>query len=189
MKYQYEHEIDVPFEEKTFILPEDRQALFTNLIENYKVFCPEMKLVYAFLNYNSEQPVDYLLIFSAFSHGVKVCLWDVPFLYSNKTIPAYRYICRNNLYTQFFTFCRESLCRMSWDKFKDFIPSRFCNLSWDKDNIHYWKNPENSKALVQGMMDLSLQYTPKPGQCGVKVIPSKADMDKYNATAGETGKK
>ena len=155
----------MPFEEKTFILPEDRQALFTNLIENYKVFCPEMKLVYAFLNYNSEQPVDYLLIFSAFSHGVKVCLWDVPFLYSNKTIPAYRYICRNNLYTQFFTFCRESLCRMSWD------------------------NPENSKALVQGMMDLSLQYTPKPGQCGVKVIPSKADMDKYNMKAGEAGKK
>ena len=78
---------------------------------------------------------------------------------------------------------------MSWDKFKDFIPSRFCNLSWDKDNIHYWKNPENSKALVQGMMDLSLQYTPKPGQCGVKVIPSKADMDKYNMKAGEAGKK
>ncbi len=187
MKYKYEHEIDIPFDEKVFILPNDRQVLFNNLIENYKVFCPELKLIYAFLNFDSSQPVDYLLVFSATSHGDKVCLWDVPFLYSNKTIPAYRYICRNELYQDFFTFCRESLCRMSWEKFKEFIPSRLCGLSMDKDNILYWKKPENARTLVQGMMDLSLQYTPKPGQFGVKIIPSKADMDKYKA--GESSKK
>ena len=51
MKFEFEHEIQVPFEEKTFILPQPRIKLFQNLIENYKVFCPELKLIYAFLNY------------------------------------------------------------------------------------------------------------------------------------------
>ena len=53
MKFEFEHEIQVPFEEKTFILPQPRIKLFQNLIENYKVFCPELKLIYAFLNFNS----------------------------------------------------------------------------------------------------------------------------------------
>ena len=42
MKFEFEHEIQVPFEEKTFILPQPRIKLFQNLIENYKVFCPEL---------------------------------------------------------------------------------------------------------------------------------------------------
>ena len=44
MKFEFEHEIQVPFEEKTFILPQPRIKLFQNLIENYKVFCPEFML-------------------------------------------------------------------------------------------------------------------------------------------------
>ena len=123
MKFEFEHEIQVPFEEKTFILPQPRIKLFQNLIENYKVFCPELKLIYAFLNFNSKNPIDYLLIFTGTSKGEKLILWDAPYLYSNKTIPAYRYICKHNLYEQFFKFIEESLCRMSFIRFKEFIPS------------------------------------------------------------------
>ena len=78
MKYEYDHEIDIPFEEKTFILPQPRIKLFENLIENYKVFCPELKLIYAFLNFNSKNPIDYLIIFTGTSKGQKALLWDVP---------------------------------------------------------------------------------------------------------------
>ena len=35
MKYEYDHEIDIPFEEKTFILPQPRIKLFQNLIIKY----------------------------------------------------------------------------------------------------------------------------------------------------------
>ena len=71
MKFEFEHEIQVPFEEKTFILPQPRIKLFQNLIENYKVFCPELKLIYAFLNFNSKNPIDYLLIFTGTRKGEK----------------------------------------------------------------------------------------------------------------------
>ena len=129
MKYEYDHEIDIPFEEKTFILPQPRIKLFENLIENYKVFCPELKLIYAFLNFNSKNPIDYLIIFTGTSKGQKVLLWDVPYLYSNKTIPAYRYICKNNLFDQFFKFCEESMCRMNYERFIEFIPCNLCSPS------------------------------------------------------------
>ena len=178
MKYIYENEIQIPFEEKTFILPQPRIKLFQNLLDNYKVFCAELKLIYAYLNFNSKNPIDYLVIFTGESNGEKVILWDAPYLYSNKTIPAYRYICKNNLYEQFFKFVQESLCRMSFGKFKEYIPSSLCGLSWDKDNPKYWKNPENADILLEAMADLALQYTPQPGQAGVKIIPHKKDLKK-----------
>ena len=169
MKYEYEHEIDIPFEEKTFILPQPRIKLFENLIENYKVFCPELKLIYAFLNFNSKNPIDYLVIFTGTSKGQKVLLWDVPYLYSNKTIPAYRYICKNNLFDRFFKYCEESMCRMNYERFLEFIPCNLCGLSLDPKDEKYWKKQENADSLVAAMCDLSLQYTPQPGHAGVNV--------------------
>lgn len=177
MKYVYDHELDIPFEEKTFILPEPRIKLFKNLIDNYKVFCPELKMIYAFLNFNSKTPIDYLLMFTAKSNGQKVLLWDAPYLYSNKTIPAYRYICKHNLFEQFFKYSEESLCRMSYSKFEEFIPCNLCNLSLNPNDEKYWKNSDNADDLLSAMADLSLQYTPKPGQVGVTITKhTKKDM-------------
>lgn len=176
VKYKYEHEIDIPLSEKTFILPQPRLKLFENLISNYGVFCPELKLIYAYLNYNSKTPVDYLVIFEGMSKGEKIILWDAPYLYSNKTIPAYRYICRNDLYSDFFIFIRESLCRTSYSKFKEFIPSSLCELSFNPNDELYWKRPENADTLLKAMLELSLIYTPSPGQYGVRVIPHKKDL-------------
>lgn len=167
MKYTYDHELQIPFEEKTFILPQPRIKLFENLIENYKVFCPELKLIYAFLNFNSKTPIDYLVIFTGTSNNKKIVLWDAPYLYSNKTIPAYRYICKNNLFEEFFKYVSESLCRMSYDKFLEFIPCNLCGLSLDPKDPKYWKKQENADILLTAMSDLSLQYTPQPGQTGV----------------------
>lgn len=167
MKYTYDHEIDIPFEEKKFILPKPRIKLFNNLIENYKIFCPELNLIYGFLNFNSQTPIDYLLIFTAQSSGHKVLLWDAPYLYTNKTIPAYRYICKNNLFETFFKFTEESMCRMSYDKFKEFIECNLCGLSNNPDSPLYWKKQENGDQLLSSMAELALQYTPQPGQTGV----------------------
>lgn len=169
MKYTYDHELQIPFEEKTFILPQPRIKLFENLIANFKIFCPELKLIYAFLNFNSKTPIDYLLIFIGTSKGKKVLLWEAPYLYSNKTIPAYRYICKNNLFEQFFKYVEESLCRMTYSKFEEFIPCNLCGLSLDPNSDKYWKKQENADTLLASMAELSLQYTPQPGQAGVTI--------------------
>lgn len=181
MKYTYEHEIEIPIEEKTFILPQPRIKLFENLLENYKVFCPKLKLIYAYLNFNSKNPVDYLIIFTCDIGNKKILLWDAPYLYSNRTIPAYRYICKNDLYDTFFKFCEESICRMDYNKFLEFIPCNLCNLSLDKNSPKYWKKEENADELVSAMAELSLQYTPPPGHHGVTVTSyTKDDMESRN---------
>lgn len=178
MKYEYINEIEVPFEEKTFILPQDRIALFKNLVANYKVFLPGLKCIYAFLNFNSQNAIDYLIIFEGYTKdsGQKIILWDCPYLYSNKTVPAYRYIVRNNLHSQFFKFASESLCRMEYGKFLELIPSDMCNLSLDPNSSLYWKNPDNADQLVKAMMGISMEYTPKPGAPGVRIRFHKKDL-------------
>ena len=176
MKYEYENEIKIPLEEKTFILPQPRIKLFQNLLENYKIFCPEIKLIYSYLNFNSKYPNDYLVIFVGSSNGERVILWDAPYLYSNKTVPAYSYICKNHLFDQFFKFAIQSLCTMQYDKFIEFLQSPICNLSLDPKAPNYWKSPDNAEILLENMSELSLQYTPTPGQTGVRIIPHKKDL-------------
>lgn len=180
MKYTFEHEIEVPFEEKVFILPEPRIKLFHNLIENYKVYCPQLKMIYACMNYNPDLKVDYLLIFTATVNGVPVVFWDCPFLYSNRAIPAYRYICRNGLHEQYFTFCMESICRTIKKKFDEFIESGLCGLSLDKNSPLYWKKPENSNKLIEAVTELSMEYVPDPSIKGVRVAFHKKDVGKLN---------
>ncbi len=178
MKYEYINEIQVPFDEKTFILPNDRIALFKNLLDNYKVFIPQLELMYAFLNFNSENPIDYLVIFKATEvrTGETIVVWDCPYLYSNKTIPAYRYIVRNGLHEKFFKYITESASRMPYAKFREFIPSNLCNLSFDPKSPLYWKKNENADTLVKAMMGISMEYVPKPGAPGVRMFAHKKDL-------------
>ena len=35
-------------------------------------------------------------------------------------------------------------------------------LSLDKNDPMYWKNPQNSDEILQGLLDLSLRYNKKP---------------------------
>lgn len=178
MKYEYVNEIEVPFEEKTFILPNDRIKLFQNLLDNYKVFLPGLELLYAYLNFNSENPIDYLVIFRGKSKngGVPLILWDCPYLYSNKTTPAYRYIVKTGQQAKFFKFISESLYRMEESKFRELIPSNLCGLSLNPKSKDYWKRAENADILVKAMINISMEYTPKPGAPGVRIRMHKKDL-------------
>ena len=168
-----------------------RRPLFF-LKTDYKVFLPGLTCIYAFLNFNSENPIDYLVIFEGYTKdtGQKIILWDCPYLYSNKTIPAYRYIVRDTLLSKFFQFISESLCRMEYGKFLELIQSDMCNLSIRPDSPLYWKNPDNSDQLVKAMMGISMEYTPKPGAPGVRIRFHKKDLKSEapsNAGASPTG--
>ena len=151
-----------PMEERYYIYPKPRIELFLNLIENYKVFCPGLTLLYAGLNYDSELKIDYLVIFH--THTDKdgdVILWDSPFLYSNRTVPAYRYAVKNNLHKEFFTECMSHFCQISENKFIEFLESNMCNyLALSPEDPKFWKLSENSHDLMKGMSEMSLQYKP-----------------------------
>lgn len=155
-----------PMEEREFVYPEARQKLFINLVENYKIFCPDLSIVYAALNYNSELKIEYLIIF----HIVKkeengtdraLIMWDAPFLYSNRAIPAYRYAVKKNMHQQFFQECRNHLCMIPQERFLEFLQSYVGGeLSIDPNNERFWKNPNMVDTLMHGMSEMSLQYRP-----------------------------
>ena len=150
-----------PLDERLYILPKPRQQLFLNLVENYKLYCPDLTMLYAGLNYDSSEKMDYLIIFHRELEGQDVILWDCPFLYSNRTIPSYRYAVRNNLHKEFFTECKFHMCQIVQPKFIEFLESNLCNyLSLDPEDPRFWKLPENCKDLMHGMGELSLQYRP-----------------------------
>ena len=155
-------EFDVPMEERLMIYPKQRQQLFLNLVENYKIFLPNLKMIYAALNFDSELKIDYLVIFEAYKKGKPFILWDAPFIYTNRAMPAYRYAVKNNKHKEYFDTCLKHLCQMERDKFTQFLTSDLCgHLSINNKNSSYWKSPDNSNELMKGMSELGLQYVPE----------------------------
>ena len=151
-----------PMDERLIIYPKPRQDLFKNLLENYPIFYPELKLIYAALNYDSELKIDYIVIFHSKAPGKEnMLIWDAPFQYSNRSIPSYRYAVKQNLYNDFFKECVSHFCVIRKDSFNEFLTSDLCkNLSLDKNDPKYWKLPENTHDLISGMSDMGLRYKP-----------------------------
>ena len=116
-------EIDVPIEERILVYPKQRQELFINLVENYKLFCSNIKMIYTALNYDAELKIEYLVIFEGSNKGKEFILWDAPYIYTNRAIPAYRYAIKNNLHEEFFNTCVNHFSQMDKDKFFEFISS------------------------------------------------------------------
>lgn len=168
-----EKKFEVPFDERIMILPKARQELFINLVENYKVFVPSLHMIYGALNYQSELKVEYLVVFEVNIDGNDLIVWDAPFIYTNRALPAYRYAVRNNMHTAFFSECRSHLCRINRDKFFEFLKSSLSgNLTDDPNDSNYWKDPNNSHTLIKGLSDMSLLYIPE-GFRSKKVLTKK----------------
>ena len=142
-------DLEIPLEERLMIYPKPRQQLFLNLVENYKIFCPYIKMIYAALNFDSELKIDYLVIFEGEKNGKRFILWDAPYIYTNRCIPAYRYVVKNSLHAQFFESCKNHFSQMERDKFIEFLNSSLCgNLSTDSNNEKYWKDPLDKNKFI-----------------------------------------
>lgn len=160
--YDKSKEIDIPIEERLMIFPKQRQQLFLNLVENYKIFCPNIKMIYAALNFDSALKIDYLVIFESERKGKSFILWDSPFTYTNRSVPSYRYVVKNNLHNDFFETCKSHFCQMDRDKFFDFLRSDLGgNLSSNPEDPSYWKSPTNAHILMKGMSEMGLLYIPE----------------------------
>ncbi len=160
--YSDRNEFEAPIEERVLIYPKQRKQLFLNLVANYKIFCPNLKMIYAALNFDSELKIDYLVIFEIIKKGKSIILWDSPFIYTNRAIPAYRYAVKNNLFKEYFDTCMMHFCQMDRDKFIEFLNSSLCgNLKTNENDPLYWKSPNNAHTLMKGMSELGLLYIPE----------------------------
>ena len=111
--FKHKRPYEVPHDELMFIDPDSRVKLFYNMLDNYKVFCPGMKLEYAYLNYNSKVPFDYCIVFTTVgTKGERLVAWNCAYLYAWDSIPGYRYAVREGLFKQFFDEETKLMCRI-----------------------------------------------------------------------------
>ena len=173
----HEKYIDVPMEERKYIYPEARKKLFINLVENYNIFCPTLEMLYAGLNFDAELKIDYLVIFRTQTKSGSIILWDAPYAYTNRCVPAYRFVVKHGWHEAFFKECMSHFCQMPEARFKEFLQSDHCNyLSLDSNSPDFWKNPNNIDRLMNGMSTIGLMYIPKgfknPHRPNFKAIPA-----------------
>ena len=151
-----------PMEERQFIYPKPRADLFLNLVENYKIFCPKLTILYAGLNFSAELGIDYCIVFRGVNkEGRKFVLWDCPYLYCNRTIPSYRYAVKNSLHKEFFDECVFHLSQIPQGNFLEFVESNICDLSLDPKDPKFWKRNENAPVFMKAMRDLAAEYKPQ----------------------------
>lgn len=150
--------LNIPREEKLFILPEPREKLFIDLINQYKKRYPDLKLIYGYLNHDSSLSIDYVLIFHMIESDV--IIFDIPYIYTDRAIPGYRYCKKNHIENDFFEEAYGLMTRLSYPRFNEYL-TIMCNLSLDSKNELYWQNPKNSMTLCKGLVDLSLRYNKK----------------------------
>jgi len=178
--------LDIPLNEKAFIKPNIRQALLVEIMSEYKKRFPMLKLWYAMMNTNPKIAVDYVLLFKTINvkGDLPLIVYDIPVLYSNRTVPGYRYCKRMHIEDDFFKESSASLVTLSEEKFIEFVENgiiyekivpvaienetftkphdsniyQYCKLSNDPKSEFFWKNPKYSDIVLQGLLDLSLRF-------------------------------
>lgn len=152
--------LDIPMEEKAFIDPTIRPKFFMDLIENYKVRYPNLKLIYAYLNTDSSVPIDYVVLFQTKNtdNTTDLTVFDIPLLYNDRSLPGYRYCKRLSLENDFFKDAIGNLVSLSTVRFYEFL-NQILNLSIDPKHEMYWRKPELSKEVAKGLLDLALRHT------------------------------
>ena len=178
----------VPEEQMLFVAPQARQQLFINLIENYKIFCPDLNMIYAALNFNSALRIEYLVVFDVILNGKQLVLWDNPYVFTNRAIPAYRYAVNTNQHAAYFKECRKNFKQIEAERFTEFLGSDYCHgLTLDHDSERYWRNPDNAPDLMEGIADLGLLYTPKGFKNNKSVTQNLPSVMDLHRTVNEVG--
>lgn len=161
MNYEKDKKLHIPFDELKFIMPDSREKLFMDMLQEYKRRFPQYKLLYAYLNRDATINIDYLIIFEAIgaTSGNSTIRFDIPFIYTERATPGYRYCKREEILDDFFADSDMFMVTLSESRFNEYLNS--IDLSVRSEKPEYWKKAENAKELCTGLSELSLYYIRK----------------------------
>jgi hypothetical protein len=153
--------LNIPYDEKIFITPTHRDKFFLDLIKNYKNRYDNLKLIFAFLNKDAKSLLDYILIFKTkdIKNDLPLIVFDAPIIYSDRSLPGYRYCKRLEIEDDFFKESILNMVTMSEYRFNEFINS--LNFSIDSNHDKFWKKKEYCEMISKQLLDLSLRYNKK----------------------------
>lgn len=153
--------LEIPQEILNNIKPETRAEVFQYLIKEYPKRFKQLKLLFAYINTDSESPIDFVVLFKTKSVVGKrnLIVFDIPIIYTDRSLPGYRY-CKSNgkeMTDKYYNFAIENMVRLEEDKFKEFVIN-VAGLSFDPLSSNYWKKPAHAKNLASKLFELSLLY-------------------------------
>lgn len=155
--------LHVPREEKLYITPEVREKLFIDMINEYNKRFPNLTLEYAYINKDPEIPMDYILLFKTknIEGTVNLTVYDCPMLYSDRSIPGYRYCKRTGKLDLFFEEAVNSMVRLPEFNFIEFVTGLLQLEYADENSEKYWKNEAFAASVARNLMELSTRYVQK----------------------------
>lgn len=150
--------LNVPFEEHISIDLGIREKLFKELYAKY-IELYGVKLVYAFLNYNPDSPIDYVLVYKGRNPGEEndLIIYDAVPRHSSRAITSYRYYRRMKQERLFYEYGINSMVVMLKPNFDSFLVNAQ-NLSLEKEHPRYWKKPEFANHLCDELLEMSLMW-------------------------------
>lgn len=155
--------ISVPAVARGGITVNDRKRAFKEIYEGY-VKRYNMNLLYAYLNFDVEnaEKIDYCVIYKVRNdeNTGDLILFDSVVIYSDRCTPCFEYYKQTGNSDKFFQFGVEEMVTMDINKFYEFLV-KYLDLSLNKEDANYWKGKEVAPDLVNGLLDLSLQYIKK----------------------------
>lgn len=157
----YNSKLNIPSEVLRYIEPGPRKAVLKNLVaaygERFKNFTP----LFVYLNHDAEKMYDYLIIMQSnhTSMSQKIIIFDFPPIFTERSLPGYRYCVKNGLKEDFFQEVEGRMVRLFYTKFVEFIESLRLTMN-EKDEENYWLNKDKLPLVLEALFDLSLRYTP-----------------------------
>lgn len=152
--------ITVPKEEKLFITPAMRQKCFDEIYNGYMIRYPQLKLLYAFLNFDpdTDESTDYCVIYLTRNDAdtMDLVLFDIVPIYSDRCTPAYRYYRKVKKESNFFKYGINDMIVMIKPKFYEYLETGL-RLSRNKNDERYWRKPEFAPIICKELTTLSLR--------------------------------
>lgn len=153
--------LDIPQEVLNFIKPDTRMEVFNYILKDYAKRYPQLKLQFAYINTDSESPIDFVVLFRTKSVDGKrnLIVFDIPVIYSDRSLPGFRY-CKSqgkDMTNKYYDYAIDNMTRLDETKFHEFI-THVAKLSLNKRSKNYWKKEQHAKDLASKLFDLSLLY-------------------------------
>ena len=154
--------LNIPRSEKVYITKDVREKLLIDLLNEYENRYDTLTLEYVYLNNNPEKPLDYIVLFKTRNDNntMDLIVYDAPLIYSDRSIPGYRYCKREKMEKLFFEEAIGSMVILTEARFKEIIEVTI-GLEYDNEGERHWKNAEYAEMIAAGLVDISLRYVRK----------------------------
>lgn len=160
---------------RTFSILPDRDRYFNDLIKQFKLKFPGLKLIYAnnimgsTLDPSRPNPDFVLIAKGTLVSSDKrlppksIIIMDAPMIFTDRSLAGWTISVENGNMKGYFDYMLDKALRIDEFKFYEFI-RYMCLLSLDPKDDLYWKRAENTNILIKDLEELYARYTKRgPG--------------------------